>query len=500
MGGGTVLLPCSDFPGKRSRPIQPKRRGERYGGREEIRPFFFNCPCRGFHDRGGAFNLASDMAKGAGAGAIIIGWIITGIGMIALGLSFQNLTMKRPDLDGGIFSYAKAGFGDFIGFNSAWGYWLSAWLGNVAYGTLLFSSLGYFFPVFEGGQNVASIIGASLLLWCVHLLILRGIQSAALVNLVTTIAKLVPIFVFIIAAVFAFHIDIFTEGFWGEAGSFSWEAIGGQVKSTMLVTLWVFIGVEGAVVLSGRAKNRSDVGKATVIGLLGTLIIYIFITLLSLGIMQQADVAGLKNPAMAYLFESVVGKWGAVLINLGLVISVLGAWLGWTLLASEIPFLAAKDGVFPKWFAKENKNKAPVNSLWLTNGLIQIFLLTFIVSEQAYHFAFSLASSAILIPYAFSAFYQFKYSRQSRHQDRTKNMVIGLVASIYGFWLVLAAGLDYLLLTMTLYAPGIFIFYKVQKESGTEHVFTKGEKALSTVIVALALFAVFGLVTGNMTF
>ena len=128
---------------------------------------------------GGAFNLASDMAKGAGAGAIIIGWVITGIGMIALGLSFQNLTVKRPDLDGGIFSYAKAGFGNFMGFNSAWGYWLSAWLGNVAYGTLLFSSLGYFFPIFEGGQNVASIIGASVLLWCVHMLILRGVQSAS---------------------------------------------------------------------------------------------------------------------------------------------------------------------------------------------------------------------------------------------------------------------------------------------------------------------------------
>ncbi|MGQ0422962.1 amino acid permease, partial [Bacillus sp. HC-Mk] len=139
------------------------------------------------------------------------------------------------------------------------------------------------------------------------------------------------------------------------------------------VTLWVFIGVEGAVVLSSRAKNRSDVGKATVIGLIGTLIIYMLITLLSLGLMQQADIAGLKNPAMAYLFESVVGKWGAIFINLGLVISVLGAWLGWTLLASEIPYLAAKDGVFPKWFAKENKNKAPVNSLWITNGLIQIF-------------------------------------------------------------------------------------------------------------------------------
>ncbi|WP_440604257.1 arginine-ornithine antiporter [Bacillus sp. GB_SG_008] len=448
---------------------------------------------------GGAFNLASDMAKGAGAGAIIIGWIITGIGMVSLGLAFQNLTVKRPDLDGGIFSYAKAGFGSFMGFNSAWGYWLSAWLGNVAYGTLLFASLGYFFPVFEGGQNVASIIGASILLWCVHMLILRGVQSAALVNLVTTIAKLVPVFVFIVVGIFAFHIDIFLDGFWGQSATFSWVAVGSQVKSTMLVTLWVFIGVEGAVVLSSRAKNRSDVGKATVIGLIGTLIIYILLTLLSLGIMKQADVANLKNPAMAYVFESVVGKWGAIFINLGLIISVLGAWLGWTLLASEIPYLAAKDGVFPKWFAKENKNKAPVNSLWLTNGLIQVFLLTFVVSDQAYHFAFSLASSAILIPYAFSAFYQFKYSLQSEENDRTKNIVIGLVASMYAIWLVYAAGLDYLLLTMILYAPGIFIFYKVQKQTSPKQIFTRVELVSSIVIGALALFAIYQLATGSIT-
>ena len=87
---------------------------------------------------------------------------------------------------------------------------------------------------------------------------------------------------------------------------------------------------------------------------------------------------------------------------------------------SEIPYLAAKDGVFPKWFAKENKNKAPVNSLWITNGLIQMFLLTFVVSDQAYNFAFSLASSAILIPYAFSAFYQLKHSLNSEEVDRNK--------------------------------------------------------------------------------
>lgn len=449
---------------------------------------------------GGAFNLASDMASGANAGAIIIGWIITGIGIIALGLSFQNLTMRRPDLDGGIFSYAKAGFGDFIGFNSAWGYWLSAWLGNVAYATLLFSSIGYFLPAFQGGQNIASILGASVLLWCVHTLILRGVQSAAMVNLVTTIAKLVPVFVFIIIMLFAFQMDQFTFDFWGKAG-FSWGEVGTQVKSTMLVTLWVFIGVEGAVVLSGRARNRADVGKATVIGLIGTLIIYVLISLLSLGIMPREQLSELSNPSMAYLLEKVVGKWGATFINLGLVISVLGAWLGWTLLAAEIPFVAAKYGVFPKWFAKENVNQAPKSSLWITNGLIQIFLLTLLISDKAYQFAFSLASSAILVPYVFSGMYQLKLAWMGEayrpEEKRTKDIVIGLVASLYGIWLVYAAGIDYLLLTMILYAPGVFVFRISQKENNGE--FKQSDKIAAIVIALLAVWAIIKLINGSIS-
>ncbi|WP_374722939.1 arginine-ornithine antiporter [Peribacillus tepidiphilus] len=453
---------------------------------------------------GGAFNLSSDIARGANAGAIIIGWAITGIGIIALGLSFQNLTMRKPDLDGGIYSYAKAGFGNYMGFNSAFGYWLSAWLGNVAYATLLFSSIGYFFPVFEGGQNFASIIGASIMLWLVHALILRGVHSAALVNLITTIAKLVPVFLFIIIAIFSFHFDQFSLDFWGPEGAeFSWSSVKDQVASTMLVTLWVFIGVEGAVVLSGRAKNRKDIGRATVIGLIGTLLIYIMISLLSLGVMSRGELSELPSPSMAYVLESIVGKWGATFINIGLIISVLGAWLGWTLLASEIPYIAAKDGVFPKWFAKENKNHAPVNSLWITNGLIQIFLLTFLVSEQAYHFAFSLASSAILLPYLFSALYQLKLSwsgeAYAEEEKRTKDIALGIIASIYSIWLVYAAGIDYLLLTMILYAPGILMFMSVQKEAHKKKMFGKAELITAFSIGLLAFWAIIELATGSIT-
>lgn len=126
-------------------------------------------------------------------------------------------------------------------------------------------------------------------------------------------------------------------------------------------------------------------------------------TVLAQGVIQQNHISALSNPSMAAVLEHIVGHWGAVLVNIGLIISVLGAWLGWTLLAGELPFIVAKDGLFPKWFAKENQNKAPSHSLLITNILVQIFLISMLFTQSAYQFAFSLASSAILIPYTLSA-------------------------------------------------------------------------------------------------
>lgn len=448
---------------------------------------------------GGAFNLISDMGASAGGLAIIIGWIITGIGMIALGLSFQNLTTMEPDLDGGIYSYARAGFGDYMGFNSAWGYWLSAFLGNVAYATLLMAAVGTFFPIFKGGSNLPSIVVASILLWGVHFLILRGVQSAAIINTIVTVAKLIPILVFIVLLIVTFNFDTFMAGFHGMtkgvSNDFDFGSLMTQVKSTMLVTLWVFIGIEGAVVFSSRAKTRSDVGKATVLGLIGVLVVYMIITILAQGVVEQGKIADLTNPSMGTVMAQIVGPWGAYFINVGLVISVLGAWLGWTLLTAEVPYLAAKDELFPKWFAKENKNKAPINSLLISNLLIQLFLLTLLFTDKAYNFAFSLASSAMLIPYAFSAFYQVKYSRQ--HHLSGKQLIIGIIASIYAIWLIYAAGLEYLLLTMVLYFPGIFVYSKVQKNKG--RAITQSDKIAFIVLALLTVLGIFFIVSGKIT-
>jgi arginine:ornithine antiporter/lysine permease len=445
---------------------------------------------------GGVFNLPSDMSKGASPGAIVIGWLVTGVGMLMLAFVYQSLAIRKPELNAGPYAYAKAGFGSFVGFNSAWGYWLSAFLGNVAYAVAIFSALAYFFPVFGEGNNLVSIIGASLCLWLVHALVLKGIKQAAFVNVITTIAKLVPLFLFVLVAIIAFHWDKFTFDFWGAGDAQGQGGLGSvvdQVKSTMLVTLWVFIGIEGASVYSARAANRSDVGRATVIGFIGALGIYVLVSLLATGVLSQPELAGLKVPSMAGVFESLVGPWGAALINLGLMISVGGAFLSWTLLCAEIPYTCGKDGTFPKWFGQENWNGSPANSLWATNILIQLFLILSFFSQSAYQFFYFIASVAILPPYVLSGAYALKLALSGNgygmgDTGRGRDMLIGALATIYGLWLVYAAGLDYLLMCAVLFAPGILVYAKARSERG-QRVFAGFEIVIAIVIVALALLA-----------
>lgn len=413
----------------------------------------------------GIFNLMSDMAQTASAGATLVGWLVAGLGMGSLAFCMQNLNTKRPDLDAGIFSYAKTGFGNYMGFNSVWGCWISVILGNVAFGTLLFSAIGYFFPVFAGGQNVASIIGASIILWLMHVMICRGLDKASFINNLVMMAKLVPLVIFLVCVIGGFKMGVFSDDFWGTlSGNFSFSEVLSQVKGTMLITVWVFIGIEGAVVFSGRAKKRSDVGKATLLGFAAVTLIYMSVTVLSFGIMSQAELKGLDRPAMAFVLERVIGKSGAIIVNIGVIISIFGAWIANTLLAEEVAYQAGKDQLFPKFFLKENKSGMPIHSLFITNLIVQLFLLSFLVTDQAYTLMASLASSTVLLPYAFVALYQIKYTLQAeRSHDFTRNMVVGLIATVYMLWLAYASGVWYLLLTVMLFFPGTLLFAFVQR-------------------------------------
>lgn len=455
---------------------------------------------------GGVFNLPSDLSGRASPGAIILGWLITGIGMLMLAFVYQGLALRKPSLNAGPYAYARAGFGTYIGFSSAWGYWLSAFLGNVAYAVAIFSALSYFFPLFGDGNNIASIVGASLCLWLIHSLVLMGIKQATFINIVTTIAKLVPLFLFVLLAIVGFNYDKFSFDFWG-AGRENGAALGSlmeQVKGTMLVTLWVFIGIEGASVYSARAAKRSDVGRATVMGFIGALGIYVLVSLLSAGLLTQPELGAFKVPSMAGVFENLVGPWGAALINLGLILSVGGAFLSWTLLCAEIPYSCGRDGTFPRWFGLENRNGAPANSLWATNALIQIFLVLSLFSQSAYQFFYFIASVAILPPYVFSGGYALKLAvtgetyGPEEGRRRRRDMIVGLIATLYGLWLVYAAGLDYLLMCTVLFAPGILVYAIARRERG-ERAFAGGDLLVALIIAALAVIAAWLMWTGRIS-
>ena len=451
---------------------------------------------------GGIFSLPQNMAASADVGAVLIGWVITAIGMLTLAFVFQTLANRKPDLDGGVYAYAKAGFGDYMGFSSAWGYWISAWLGNVGYFVLLFSTLGYFFPIFGEGNTPAAVIGASVLLWAVHFLVLRGIKEAAFINLVTTVAKVVPLVLFVLIAVFAFKLDIFTADIWGVKNP-DLGSVMNQVRNMMLVTVWVFIGIEGASIFSSRAEKRSDVGKATVIGFITVLLFLMLVNVLSLGIMTQPELAKLQNPSMAAVLEHVVGHWGAVLISVGLIISLLGALLSWVLLCAEIMFAAAKDHTMPEFLRKENANHVPVNALWLTNAMVQIFLVITLFSASTYLSLIYLATSMILVPYLWSAAYALLLAvrgetYENALAERKKDLFIGAVALIYAVWLLYAGGTKYLLLSALLYAPGAILFAKAKRELG-KPIFTNVEKLIFAAVVIGALVAAYGLYDGFLT-
>ncbi|WP_371349293.1 arginine-ornithine antiporter [Ancylobacter sp. IITR112] len=446
----------------------------------------------------GVFSLPQNMAVGAGPLAILIGWAITAVGMLALVFVYQSLATRKPELDAGPYAYAKAGFGPFVGFNSAWGYWISAWVGNVSYAVVVFSALSYFFPAFGDGNTWQAVLGGSVMLWVIHALILSGLRQAAIVNLIVTVAKIAPIVLFAGVVAVAFKIDVFSLDFTG-LGNADLGSITNQVRSTMLVTLWVFIGIEGASVFSARAERRRDIAMATVLGFLTCLALYALVSLLSLGILTQPELAALKNPSMAGVLEHVVGPWGAVLINLALVVSVLGAFLSWTLLAAEIPHVAARDGTMPGFFGAESARGVPSTSLLITNLLVQLFLVITLFAQSTYQALFSIASAAILVPYIFSGAYAAKLALTGESykagEGRTGALLLGLLATVYGLWLVYAAGPSYLFMCAVLYALGIPFYIWARREAG-QRTFHPVEALIALALLAVGLFAAYEMWTG----
>lgn len=193
----------------------------------------------------GVFSLPARFGIATGVAGALIAWLIAGAGMLMLALVFQSLAVRKPALDAGVFAYAKAGFGDYVGFNSAFGYWASACVGNTFYWVFIMTTVGAAFPALGHGDTVLAAALSTIGVWTFHVLIARGVKDAAVINRIVTIAKLVPILLFIVILIFAFDPGTFSANLGGGSAAGS---LFDQVKSTMVITVFVFLGIEGASV------------------------------------------------------------------------------------------------------------------------------------------------------------------------------------------------------------------------------------------------------------
>jgi arginine:ornithine antiporter/lysine permease len=263
----------------------------------------------------------------------------------------------------------------------------------------------------------------------------------------------------------------------------------------------VFIGIEGASVYSRFAKEREDVGIATITGFIIVTTLMVLVTLLPYAVLQRAEIAGMRQPSMAGVLESVVGPWGSIFVSIGLLVSVLGAYLAWALICAEVMFAAGKSKDMPKAFAKLNKNGTPVTAMWATSIIIQLIVISTYWSTDAFSLMLNLTSATTLIPYLFVAAYGLMIARRGetydvRPEERRRDVIIATLAVGYTLFMIYASGFKFIILSAVIFAPGTVLYYIARKEQGKPVFETTRDWVIFGVLVAGALYGIFGILTG----
>lgn len=415
----------------------------------------------------GIFNSPKDLISSANPQGAMIAWLIGGFGALMLALVFVYLAARKPELKSGIYAYARDGFGDFMGFNSAWGYWSLGWLGNIGFIALFFKTFNDLLGDKAISPLQAFIIG-SLIIWIFFFILKAGIREGAILNFIVTTAKLIPVILIIVLGVLLVKSDLFIVENWQTRLASTGEPTSPtiQIKSAMAIILWCFVGMEAASVLSGRAKSQKIVRLTIIISLLIVLGVYMLITFIAMSSIPADKLAASETPLALVLEQTAVGAAGGVIVKLGVMVSVLGASFSWIMLSVETLYVAAVDNVLPRIFKKVNKNGTPVTVLLITQGFTQIFLISILSPKlnETYLAAITIATTLALIPYLLSSLYAVKIAMINRKRESFHHLIIALLGTIYSLYVIFAVGIKYLILSLLFYAIGSLLFIKAKRE------------------------------------
>lgn len=435
----------------------------------------------------GIFNLPQNMAASAGPEGVLWGWVITGAGILPLVMAFKWLSTRYPRYNAGIYQYALAGFGRYTGFNIAWGYWLCTAFSNVAYAVMLNDAFGAIFPVFlrHGWETV---VFGSVFIWIMYFIVSQGIRTAKFINNLLAVIKITMVIFVIAVFAVSFRADIFSAASLEDMSALG--GIGEQIKSTMMVTLFCFFGVEGAVMMSARAKNSSDVGKAGIAGFVISLVLYLCVALLCFGLMSRARIAGLPNPSIAYILRDVCGEWAYWTVIGAIVISLAGGWVSWTLVVAQVPYEAAAVKILPSEFLRVNRHGMPTFGLAASSVVMMLFLLLVVMADDVYLAALDITGLMIIPCYLFTGMFMYKVA------DTPGIKILAAVTVLFCLWMAYAGGLLLMFMTSLFYLTGTGFYIRVCRENN-QKLFTPCERFFFIIMciaaaVTMVLLALYG--------
>ena len=405
----------------------------------------------------GIFILPASLSKYGGIS--LLGWVFTASGALILAKIFSNFSKIIVNKSGGPYLYSKQGFGDFIGFLVAWGYWISTWISNAAIAIAIIGGLSFFFPILQTNSVVAVSIGLSMI-WFFTWINSKGMRTTGKIQLITTVLKLLPLVFVIIFGIFFFSLDNFPEfNMTGESNFTSFSLVAA-------LTLYAFLGLESASIpVENIHTPEKTVPKATMYGTIISTCIYIFSTIVLFGILPTETLQNSPAP-FAEAGEIIGGKYTGYFIAIGAIISGMGALNGWILILAQIPMAAAKDEMFPRIFKRKNKKGVPVLGLVIGSILSSVVMLMNFSENLVTQFTFiiNLTVLACLVPYLFvSASYAIVIIQNKNHTNSiVKTVLLGLFGFLYSLWAIYGSSAEVVFYGLLLLLLGIPFYVFMQ--------------------------------------
>ena len=367
----------------------------------------------------------------------LLGWLFTATGALILAKIFSNFSKIIVSKSGGPYVYSKAGFGDFIGFLVAWGYWIACWVGNGAIAIAIIGAASFFIPELATNSVLSVSLGLALI-WVFTWINSRGIKETGKIQLITTVLKILPLLFVIIIGVFYFKIENFPVFFFFGESNFS------TISAVATLTLYAFFGIECATIPAGNIENpEKTIPRATMLGTIIVTVLYILGTVVLFGILPL-DILQNSPAPFAEAAKIIGGDYGGYFVAVGVLISGIGVLNGWILITGQISMATAKDNLFPDFFKKENKKGAPVNG-FIIGGVLSSIVMLMNYSEglvEQFEFIVQLTVLVILMPYLFTAasYALIVIEKKLHTKSWFKTFVLSTLGFSYSLWAIYGSG------------------------------------------------------------